>query len=643
MTDVFEMALPWRRMRIPSRALIAALGVATFVKLAWMTSVFDSSSHPAVRTSSSATAAVLLLLAAPLPSLSPAFRVAAALVLDMLLSSIVFVDRVHWRFGGDVTSLSELSHLWQLWTVRSSVIAALRPGDLLLFADVIVIGFIVWRFKVTSPASGQSWRRLAWQSSAIVAMSLLLVVPTARLIAHDPDEVFEYSTTRREVAVAIGIIPYHLYDLFIQVAFPWSGRATTTETERGDALRLLAAIGRSVSPSPLHGAAHGRDVVLIMCEALQHFPIGLTFNDQPITPNLSAFAAESLHFVNTYDQTYMGTTSDGEFTSLQSLHPLPTGAVATRYGANDFFALPAILASHGYETLSAVAESGDFWNKRQMHPKLGFRQSFFADAFRPGELLGLGLADREFFAQIDPVLRSQPRPFMALLITLSNHHPYRLPAGHRVLPLGELAGSLLGDYLESVHYFDTVFGGLVDTLRRDGVLDRSLIVLYGDHQAFWEDIPELRTLLRMAHDDVLSMWQARKRVALMIRLPDGAHASAQAHAAGQLDIAPTVLGLLGIDRRGEAMMGRDLTGNDDPLDVLRDGSFVTDKVISIEQGEAGGCYTLPTGIAVDCDSFADVRERAVRRLKVSDSIVRGNLVPWLRSSLRNYDVSPTSP
>ena len=91
------------------------------------------------------------------------------------------------------------------------------------------------------------------------------------------------------------------------------------------------------------------------------------------------------------------------------------------------------------------------------------------------------------------------------------------------------------------------------------------------------------------------------------------------------------------------MMGRDLTGNDDPLVVLRDGSFVTDKVISIEQGEAGGCYTLPAGIAVDCDSFADVRERAVRRLKVSDSIVRGNLVPWLRSSLRNYDVSPTSP
>ena len=180
--------------------------------------------------------------------------------------------------------------------------------------------------------------------------------------------------------------------------------------------------------------------------------------------------------MNTYDQTYMGTTSDGEFTSLQSLHPLPTGAVATRYGANDFFALPAVLASHGYETLSAVAESGDFWNKRQMHPKLGFRQSFFADAFRPGELLGLGLADREFFAQIDPVLRSQRRPFMALLVTLSNHHPYRLPAGHRVLSLGELAGSLLGDYLESVHYFDAMFGGFVDTLRRDGVLDRSLIV-----------------------------------------------------------------------------------------------------------------------------------------------------------------------
>jgi hypothetical protein len=91
------------------------------------------------------------------------------------------------------------------------------------------------------------------------------------------------------------------------------------------------------------------------------------------------------------------------------------------------------------------------------------------------------------------------------------------------------------------------------------------------------------------------------------------------------------------------MMGRDLTGNDDPLVVLRDGSFVTDQVVSIEQGEASGCYTLPAGIAVDCDSFADVRERAARRLKVSDSIVRGNLVPWLRSALRNDGASQTRP
>ena len=34
---------------------------------------------------------------------------------------------------------------------------------------------------------------------------------------------FSVSTTRREVIVAIGLIPYHLYDSVVQLAFPWAG------------------------------------------------------------------------------------------------------------------------------------------------------------------------------------------------------------------------------------------------------------------------------------------------------------------------------------------------------------------------------------------------------------------------------------
>jgi lipoteichoic acid synthase len=66
---------------------------------------------------------------------------------------------------------------------------------------------------------------------------------------------------------------------------------------------------------------------------------------------------------------------------------------------------------------------------------------------------------------------------MAFLLSASNHHPYRLPAKHRRLHLGALDGTLLGDYLHSVHYFDAAFGEFVTRLRHTGLLDASVIVL----------------------------------------------------------------------------------------------------------------------------------------------------------------------
>ena len=46
---------------------------------------------------------------------------------------------------------------------------------------------------------------------------------------------------------------------------------------------------------------------------------------------------------------------------------------------------------------------------------------------------------------------------------------------------GEFEGTLLGKYLQTVHYFDTVFGEFLTRLEADGLLDQSVLVVYGDH------------------------------------------------------------------------------------------------------------------------------------------------------------------
>jgi phosphoglycerol transferase MdoB-like AlkP superfamily enzyme len=303
--------------------------------------------------------------------------------------------------------------------------------------------------------------------------------------------------------------------------------------------------------------------------------------------------------------------------------------VAINYPTNHFRGLPAILAERGYTTISACAAREDFWNMNQMHPRLGFQRSFFEGKYNISEHVGFWLADREFFNQTIPILQAQTQPFMAYLLSASNHFPYQLSNKYRVLKLGELEGTLLGDYLHSVHYFDQAFGEFVDQLRGVGLLDKSVVVVYGDHQAFLGAPPELARLLSFPQGSDYHYFQVRKRVPLLIRLPGGEGAGVMSVTGGHLDIAPTLLSLLGISDDDVVMLGRDLTRGENSLVVFRDGSFADGTHYYINRfGPAtlSACYEVGTGRALNCGLLEERRREALERLEMSDLIIRGDLI-----------------
>src|SRR3989475_704987 len=255
---------------------------------------------------------------------------------------------------------------------------------------------------------------------------------------------------------------------------------------------------RARERSPLFGAASRKNVIVISAESLSAYPLGLVVEGQAIMPRFSAFARESLSFTAFYDQTGSGGTSDGEFITLHSLHPVRSGAVAFLYPQTEFRGLPAILVGRGYTTVSARVAASGFWNMQTTHTRLGFQKSHFADSFQITERINGWLADAPFFDQVVPRLSGERTPFMAFLLSSSNHHPFVLPAPHRTLRLGSLEGTDLGDYLHSVHYFAEAFGQFVDRLRATRLLDESVVVVYGDHKGDLADERQLATLLGLS-------------------------------------------------------------------------------------------------------------------------------------------------
>jgi lipoteichoic acid synthase len=275
-----------------------------------------------------------------------------------------------------------------------------------------------------APASPLDRGHKARTSVRLAVIGLIFAIPTAWLVWQNKRELFSYTSLRIEVAATLGILPYHLSNIAIHLTTT-TPKIDATETER--VRRFLTHENqRKSSPSPLTGIARGRNVIVISAESLQAFPIGLEIKGQTIAPRLSAFARESLHFVNFYDQTHLGTTSDAEFMSMQSLHVLPVGVLVSHFHHNHFRGLPKILSEQGYTTLSACAAPPSFWYMDQMHPRLGFQKSYFEESYNILERINLWLSDKEFFAQSIRILTEQSEPFMAFLLSASNHHPYQL-------------------------------------------------------------------------------------------------------------------------------------------------------------------------------------------------------------------------
>ena len=628
------VALLWAKLVYFSALLPGEWWAPEETIIQWMRPAFHVVSavqaHPEVL---AATLAGLLLLVASLQVLPRLPRLLTLLFLNLFLTSLGITDLVHVRFYADVVSLSDVVMAPMVLGVLPRVFESLSTLNALYYLDIAAgLLLLPWYLRACRAIPPLPRPVRIGVGFAVLGTGLVLAVPTVRMAWRNGPALLAYSSPRIELASAIGILPYHLGDLALRLA---TAKPTIGERERQRVARFLADHSRSTQgASPLFGHARGKNVIVINAESLQAFPMDLEINGQPITPRLSAFARESLHFTSFHDQTHLGTTSDAEFAAMHSLHPLAVGVLSNHFAYNHHRGLPRILSEHGYMTVSACAAPADFWNMRAMHAGLGFKRSFFEDRYRMTERIGPWLADHEFFAQTTSFLKAQPAPFMAFLLTASNHHPYRLPPEHRELSLGDLDGTLLGDYLQSVRYFDHAFGTFVDRLRAAGLLDTSVVVLYGDHHGFLGDPPELGRLLGIAAGDEYRTLQVRKKVPMLIRLPHGEQAGVRSATGGHLDIAPTLLSLLGIRHESGLMLGRDLTQAQSSLVVFRDGSFTDGTTWYAHRVglTAGTCYAVKTGQRVDCALVAEQRREARVRLEVSDLVVRGDLVPSLHAA-----------
>lgn len=560
------------------------------------------------------------------------WRIGCAWLLVCGVTLLLTIDRLYFAWFEDMFPTVGWLAIGNAAELSGGVRALATRGDAWPFLDVIV-AFPMFLLGLRLPKE-RHWRAPLGFAGGVALLPAMLAGWQASAPIRADHTIVSQRFSNISLVERIGPLPFHIMDGWLV-----GRRALRHEFVSDDTFEQLFQWMKERSPlragaPPWFGAARGRNLIVIQVESLQEPMVDLRIDGHEVMPTLHKLASEHMYFPQVIDQTDEGRTSDAEWMMLTSQLPEPQGAAAFADAGNHVVGLPSVLAEHGYQSMSAVAFAPGFWNRRVIHPNYGFFRSYFAPDFTPGARVGWGLNDRDFLMQMVPRLESTHQPFMAWMVTLSLHYPFEdFPENLKAFSLGAREHTPFGNYVHGLNYFDRALNEFVEALRRDGMLDNSLLVVVGDHSAGLRWVPDVAHALGFSND--IAHWTLAERVPMMVRFP-GDHPERIERAIGQVSFAPTVLNLLGIDASTLPYVGRNALGDtrDEPV-IRRKGGWVTEKHLFLLRGAGHGthCYDRGTGKDVDLSECDYGTPAALRKALLPRRINEFDLQQRLRARL----------
>lgn len=401
----------------------------------------------------------------------------------------------------------------------------------------------------------------------------------------------------------------------------------------------------------------GKNIIVIHAESIMAQDMTLSFNNLELTPNLNKLAREGLFFSNYYPQVSVGTSSDTEFTFNTSLLPASTGTVFVNYWKRTYEAIPNILKEKGYYSASMHANNASFWNRNVMHETLGYDKFYAKDSFdysNEEDIIGMGLSDKAFFKQAVSKIKKideKNQNYYLTLITLSNHTPwddedkygdYTVDYKYtetdengnvveKTLPYME--GTTLGRYFKSVHYADEAIGEFVNELDSEGLLDNTVLVIYGDHDAkiakkeykyFYNYDFETGEVYDKEDERYVNVdyynYELNRKVPFIIWTKDSKDSKLLNQKVnkvmGMYDAMPTLANMFNFDYKYG--LGHDIFSVNENIVVFPNGNWVTDKMYYNAQKEE---YLLLKDSVVNDEEIENNKAYANKLLEVSDAII----------------------
>lgn len=584
-------------------------------------------------------ASALILISVGFYFSKPIISYIAMLIMDALNTALLFANVLYYRQFADFLTFKTMTNVTKVAPgLGKSAVSLLAASDILIWLDLVVVIILLClkKIKLDQRSYGVS------TAFSITSFGVFLLGLNMFLAETSRPRLLRNTFDRSYVVKYLGLDAYTVYDGI-------KSAQTVQNTQNVNAKELNQILSFTQKqygrPNPVYyGREKGKNVIIIHLESFQQFLIDLKINGKPVTPFLNSLyhGKHTISFSNFYHQVGLGRTSDAENMLETGTYGISDGSLFTSLGSdNTFQAAPQILHQKGYTSAVFHGNVGTFWNRNNVYRNMGYNYFFDQNYFsnERTDKIGYGLKDKLLFAESIKYLERMQQPFYVKYITVTNHIPFSMDSEDLDpnFKTSSTTDTTINNYFQTAHYLDQAVHEFFNYLKHSGLIKNTLVMIYGDHYALSNS--EYQTLAPLIKKSA-ETWNTyndvqMQRVPFML-IGSNLQGYNDHQVAGEIDVLPTLLHLLGVDNKDYLEFGTDILSKDyRPVVVFRNGTIITDKFVIVgNKGIKGTVYERKTGQQIfhftkqEISQINALTQKARAALKNSDLLNNHNLLRY---------------
>lgn len=544
-------------------------------------------------------------------------------VVYLLVTIIIYADFLYYSYSTNFLSFYQIENIKYSKEIASGVACIINAKSMFIFFIdnilILLLSILCYKkFKST------------YYSNKILKTALICIILLANILVvrWQINEIYASKSYNKSLIVENASIYYYHYedvkDYFSSIFVK----------EKIDEERMKNAYEENVrekeESTAYTGIAKDSNVIILQLESLNEFIIGKKVNGKEITPNLNKFFRENIYCNNMYNQG-LGSTADSEFEMENSMYPLENGYVFQKYSNNTWLDIFSILKANGYYTSFMHPNTSTFWNREEVY-KAGYNVDEYNDIskFPNIEQAGEFYSDEGFFEEAVKIMDSYDQKFCATLVSVTTHIPFYLTGVSNLSEkvtitqedVSEYEDETFRNYIISCNFVDYAFGKFIEGLEETGLMQNSIIVVYGDHGASLTSISDVTRLYEENGIKYTDFEDATKDIHIPfgIKIPNINESSIIEKSLAKIDIKPTILDLLDVEDKFS--IGASIFSNKD-YSFIKGLGFITSKYYYMN----GKYYERVSGEEIEAtDDLKKILQKMENEIYLSDTIIKNNLI-----------------